>query len=460
MAQQNLQQAAREIFASALRSVDAHESVRRAVVLDDTRLAVAEVKLDLTSYQAGVFGIAIGKAAVPMAAALEEALGKFLKGGVIAGPVAGQPLERVLALPPRKLTTVWRRCEGGHPLPNKASLLAAHECFDLLERANVANALIIFLISGGGSAMIEWPRDDRITLSELRQANRELVSCGASIAEINSVRRGFSAVKGGNLAAYAANADQITLIISDTNPGDEANVASGPTLPPPANSPKAMDVVERYGPRLSLPSSVLRAIREAESTQAHADKGNTKHYVLLDNHSAIEAAAAEARQRGFAVEVAYDINEQPVEEGSALLVSRVRALWEQGGGGQKRVCLISGGEFSCPVRGMGVGGRNLETVLRCAVEFEKIQHGGDFASAHLVALSAGTDGIDGNSPAAGAIADENTIARGLLRGLNAESHLENSDSFTFFDMLGDAIVTGPTGTNVRDLRILIAGDGK
>ncbi|MCA1603838.1 MAG: glycerate kinase, partial [Acidobacteria bacterium] len=119
-------------------------------------------------------------------------------------------------------------------------------------------------------------------------------------------------------------------------------------------------------------------------------------------------------------------------------------------------CLISGGEFSCPVGGMGVGGRNLETVLRCAIEFDKRQHHGDFTSAHVVALSGGTDGIDGNSPAAGAIADESTIARGLSRGLHAQSFLENSDSFFFFSALGDAIVTGPTGTNVRDLRILIA----
>ncbi|CAN5869135.1 hypothetical protein BH18ACI4_BH18ACI4_13870 [soil metagenome] len=346
MAEHDLHQAARKIFDSALRSVDAHESVRRTVVLDDTRLDVADVQLDLTSYQAGVYAIAIGKAAVPMAAALEDALGTYLRGGLIAGPVAGQPFGRELAFTPRKLTTVWRWCEGGHPLPNKASLLAARECFELLERANVANALIIFLISGGGSAMIEWPRDDRITLSELRQANHELVSCGASIAEINSVRRAFSAVKGGKLAARAPNADQITLIISDTNPGDEATVASGPTMPPAANSPLATDVVERYSSRLSsLPSSVLKAIKEAESDEGHSDISDNKYYVLMDNQSVIEAAAAEARQLGFKVDVAYDINEQPIDEGSPLLVSRVRALWEQAGRAQEPVCLISGGEF-------------------------------------------------------------------------------------------------------------------
>jgi glycerate 2-kinase len=456
MYQTDLHQAARKIFDSALRRVDAREAVKRTVVRQDTLLAIADAQLDLTSYKSGVYAIAIGKAALPMALALEDALGKFLKGGVIAGPVADQPQGRELILTPRKLTTVWRICEGGHPLPNKSSLLAAQTCFELLERANTADALVIFLISGGGSAMIEWPRDDRITLAELRQTNRQLVNSGASIAEINSVRRSYSAVKGGQLAARAPNATQITLIISDTNAGDTASVASGPTLPPTPNSPKAIDVLKRYSHRLSLPNSVLRAIEETEDDEQQSPKGTYKHLVLLDNQSALEAAAAAARQLDFTVEVAPDINEQPVDKGSALLVSRARALWEQAGSEPKRVCLISGGEFSCPVRGTGVGGRNLETVLRCAIEFDQSRNRGQFTSARLVALSGGTDGIDGNSPAAGALADESTIDRGRVKGLEAETFLENSDSFTFFDALGDTIITGPTGTNVRDLRILLA----
>lgn len=442
-----LRRVAREILDQSLRAVDSRKALRAAVKPDGALLRICGTVFDTSTCPTYV--VAIGKAAPAMAVTLDDILHHTNTRGVVSGPDCPD----LHALESAR----WCAFAGGHPLPNQESLDAAQAAFDLLRNADTEHALVIFLISGGGSAMIEWPRDNQITLADLREANRQLVSCGASITEINAVRRALSAVKGGQLGALAPNADQISLIISDTNRGDEASVASGPTLPPPANSPKAIDVVERYSPRLSLPSSVLRTIKEAESAQAHANKGNNKHNVLLDNRSAIEAAAAEARQRGFAVEVAYDINEQPVEEGSALLVSRVRALWEQAGGGQKRVCLISGGEFSCPVRGMGVGGRNLETVLRCAVEFDKIQHGGDFAFAHLVAMSGGTDGIDGNSPAAGAIADESTIARGLSRGLHAESFLENSDSFTFFNMLGDAIITGPTATNVRDLRILMSG---
>lgn len=445
-----LRQVAREILDHSLSAVDAQKALRRAVHFDGTVLTICDRLFDTSTRPTYV--LAIGKAAPAMALTLDGILDRGITRGVVSGPDCPE----LNALRSERGSERWRVFAGGHPLPNQESLDAAKAAFDLLRRADEERAPVVFLISGGGSAMIEWPRDERIRLDDLREANRQLVTCGASITDINAVRRAFSAVKGGRLSAQAPNTDQITLIISDTNRGDEGNVASGPTMPPPANSPQATDVVERYSHGLSLPSSVLTAIREAERDEEHLDRIDFKEYVLLDNQSAIEAAAAEARKLGFALEVAHDIIEQPVDQGCALLVSRMRVMWEQAGGQGKRVCLISGGEFSCPVGGTGVGGRNLETVLRCAIEFDKRHNAGDFASAHLLALSGGTDGIDGNSPAAGAIADESTIKRGLSRGLQAESFLENSDSFTFFDALGDAIIIGPTGTNVRDLRILIA----
>lgn len=440
-----LRRVAREIFDHALRAVDPRKALRSAVTLDAALLRICDTVVDTSTRP--IYVVAFGKAAPAMAITLDDILGHTIAGGVVSGP-DGPEL--------RALTSGrWRTFAGGHPLPNQESLDAAKAAFDLLQLANEERAVVLFLVSGGGSAMIEWPRDERITLADLREANRRLVSCGASISEINAVRRALSAVKGGKLSTFAKDAGQITLIISDTNRGDEASVASGPTLPPPANHPSTIDVVNSYW--LSLPSSVLAAIQEAANDEVHRDIADNKNYILLDNQSATDAAEAKARQLGFAVEVAYDINEQPIDEGSALLVSRVRALWERAGREQKQVCLISGGEFSCPVAGTGVGGRNLETVLRCAIGFDERQHVEDFASIHQVALSGGTDGIDGNSTAAGAIADESTIGRGLARGFHAESFLENSDSFTFFNALGDAIVTGPTGTNVRDLRILVAG---
>jgi hydroxypyruvate reductase len=263
-----------------------------------------------------------------------------------------------------------------------------------------------------------------------------LISCGASIAEVNAVRRAFSAVKGGKLARRAPQAQTFTLIVSDTNPGDEASVASGPTLNPPSGSPKAIEVVEHYRLDNLLPESIIKAVRNEKPATGTV---NGSHQVLLDNNTAITAARDKAIELGFSCLTFNDIREQPIAEGCELLLSSLMSSSTE--------CVVSGGEFSCPVRGDGRGGRNLETVLRCAMRLN--------SQPHCVVLSAGTDGIDGNSPAAGATADETTIQRARDLGLDANQYLARSDSHTFFERLGDLVVTGPTGTNVRDLRILL-----
>ena len=404
---------ARTIFDHALTSVDPRAAVEQAIS-----------RLNISSRS--VYSIAIGKAAASMAVGLEEALGEKLSAGVISAP---EPFE----------SKRWKSFVGGHPLPNEASLEAARAAFALLDRANAEQATVIFLISGGGSAMIEWPVSDEISLTDLREANKTLVACGARIAEINSVRRAFSAVKGGALTRRAPRAAVFTLIVSDTNRGDEASVASGPTLPPPLDAPDAMSVVEQYHLESVLPFSIMNAIRGAREVTSTA---NTPYQVLLHNGTAIRAACDKALELGFDCLTPPDICEQPIEEGCDLLLSSPAHPLE------KPLCIISGGEFSCPVRGNGRGGRNLETVLRCAIHLHK-------AGQHAVVLSAGTDGIDGNSPAAGAIADETTIARAQNLGLDPADFLARSDSYTFFSQLNNLILTGPTGTNVRDLRIVL-----
>lgn len=459
-----LRRAAREIFDAALRGVDARRALRRAVKLDGPRLLVNETIIELSKSSAGIYVIALGKAAWRMALALDEILGEHINAGLIIGPRISQRDESA-GLSAREKSSIsqrWRSIEGGHPLPDKTSLLAAREAFALLSRANNEAALVFFLISGGGSAMIEWPRDHLVTLKELRAATRSLISCGASIAEINSVRRSFSAVKGGGLAERAPEAAQISLIISDTGRNEEASVASGPTFSSTLHAPPTpLDVVARYGLAKSLPASILRLIRQATDVSSPVSSQGRKlrlHYLLLDNDNALKAAAKAARHRGFVVKIARDIIEQPVEEGSRELISRILTLRERARDAGQPVCLISGGEFSCPVRGDGRGGRNSETALRWAIEMEKrgLASGKLLKSrTQLVALSAGTDGIDGNSPAAGALADRNTIARARALGLDAHSFLERSDAYNFFAALGDTIMTGPTGTNVRDLRLLL-----
>lgn len=469
---EELRRDAREIFGDALDAVDAGRAVLGAVGVEGARLRVCGAEFGLRALK--VYSVALGKAGAAMASALEERLGDRLVRGVISAP----PLNYQLS--PR-----WLAFDGGHPLPDASSMEAARAAFALLREADDNSALVIFLVSGGGSAMMEWPRERRVTLEDLRETNRVLVSCGAGIEEVNAVRRALSAVKGGGLSARAPLAAQVTLIVSDVAAGRDYDVASGPTLAPHDDAPAALEVVERHGLAPKLPASVLKALEEEHAapravedtdsptratqtdaspcvaqTESLAEGAQSspvrRHYVLLDNARACEAAAESARSRGFAVEVARDISEQSVGEGAAALVSRLAALHRREGA--RGVCLVSGGEFACPVRGAGLGGRSSETALRCAFEFEKMSGGEVFGRGMRAALAlcAGTDGVDGNSPAAGALADHTTLPRARGLGLDAAKFLEESDSYTLFRRLGDALDTGPTGTNVRDVRILLA----
>jgi hydroxypyruvate reductase len=392
-----------------------------------------------------------------MAAAVDKILGERLTAGIIASNetrFAAANSDRIER--PQVNNLRHKVFYGGHPEPNEQSLAAARACFDLLEKANAERALVVFLISGGGSAMIEWPIREDITLADLRTANKALVNSGASIAEINSVRRGSSAVKGGRLAACAPNCDQLTLIVSDVPAGEGTNVASGPSLAPPDDAPAARDVIARYNLRSLLPETIVRVV-ESESKLFAADSGALRaHFVLLDNQNALEAAAEASRRRNFATEIAGDISDQPIAEGCAKLLERLtqlrgRADEAANESAGKVVCLISGGEFACPVRGDGIGGRNLETALRLACSTNLVLSDNE----HSVALCAGTDGIDGNSPAAGAIVDNTTLSRASAIGLDPNYFLERSDAYSFFVALGDVVATGATGTNVRDLRILL-----
>jgi hydroxypyruvate reductase len=464
----DLRQLARRIFDETLRDADAGLAVRRAITRDGARLKILDAEFDARALD--VYAVALGKAAGPMAAALDEVLGERLRGGVVSAP----PLKS--QLPAR-----WQVFAGGHPLPNGASLEAARAAFSLLRRADESAAgdaraaadnhaggevrkrtLVVFLVSGGGSAMMESPRDPSVTLEDLREMNRALVTCGASVSEINAVRRAVSAVKGGGLAHAAPRAAHVTLIVSDVGAGEERSVASGPTFPADGSldALTARAVVEGYGLAARLPAPALRAIgRSRDGEGVSEEEGETaarRRFVLLDNARAVERAAEAARSEGFAVEVGRDIADQNVGEGARLLVSRLLELRERAGAG-RGACVVSGGEFACPVRGDGAGGRSSETALRCAVELSS-QFKATNAAPRFVALCAGTDGIDGNSPAAGAICDETTITRARALGLDPRAHLERSDSHTFFAALGDALTTGPTGTNVRDLRILMAKD--
>ena len=220
----------------------------------------------------------------------------------------------------------------------------------------------------------------------------------------------------------------------------------------PPGAPKAIEVIEHHQLETRLPQSIMKAIRTSARTSQEeglspAPPALSSHIVLLDNETALAAAHSKALALGFTSAIMNDISEQPIETGCDLLLSELFAEPTN-----DPLCLISGGEFSCPVRGDGRGGRNLETVLRCAIRIDESKPNN---SQHFVILSAGTDGIDGNSPAAGAIADETTITRARELGLDPHEYLARSDSYSFFERLNTLIITGPTGTNVRDLRIFL-----
>ena len=412
---------ARSIFEAALNAVDARAVTRQIINRDGHSIRL----VDHTITDAKpIYVVAIGKAALGMAHALDDMLGDRLTGGICICPY-----QETLQLP-----DVYQVFHGGHPLPNEESLKAATATFRLLDRANNEQATAIFAVSGGGSAMIEMPIAADISLKDLQSTNQLLVSCGAKISEINVIRRAISAVKGGKLLSRVPDVQAVTLIISDTNEGDEASVASGPTLAPPGDQINARDLVQTYRLAGELPHSVMRVIEQPpvrKTTRSHP------HYVIASNSTALEGAKSKAVSLGYESSIDRTVSEQPIAEGCELLLARATA----------NACAISGGEFSCPVRGDGRGGRNSETALRCAVSLDSMKE--------MVVLSAGTDGVDGNSPAAGAIADNTTLARAHSLGLNEQLFLDRSDSHSFFQQLNDTIDTGPTGTNVRDIRIVL-----
>ncbi|MBL8190157.1 MAG: DUF4147 domain-containing protein [Acidobacteria bacterium] len=438
-----LREAALTIFHRTLAAIDVETVVASHLQLDGNRLVAGDKTIDLDKISR-LLVIAIGKASVPMARAAERILGDRITDGVVVSNAVIGSLPQLPVL------------LGGHPLPNAASLEAAARALSLLKQHDSEQTLVLFLISGGGSAMFEQPIDPGITLDDLQAVNKTLVNCGAVINEMNIVRRHLSAVKGGKLAAAAPRSRQVSLYISDVNSDDLTTVASGPTLPDASTAKDFRQIVERYDLINQFPANVVRSSAFRRSAVAsRTPEGGTlnalhTHHLLMDNRRAmLEAQRIAEQEFGCIVELADDLVEGHVEAMMLAHIERIVLLQAKHRG--KPVALISGGEAICPVRGNGQGGRNQEFILRAAIQMHQFQ------TENVVALSAGTDGIDGHSPAAGAIADAETITRATAKGIFAEAHLINSDSFNFFRELGDAIIIGPTGNNVRDLRILLAG---
>jgi hydroxypyruvate reductase len=429
-----MRERSREMFKHALGECNIPRAFSKKLICDSGSLHVASDIYDLGGFNRTVV-ISMGKAGHSMAEAFANIVGTGL-GGIVACP----------DLPAAQLFG-FRYFAGGHPLPNDDSFRAG-DAFLRAVRGTSPETLVVYLISGGASAIAERPISPNISLNDLVKTYEALVHSGAPIAEINSIRKHLSAIKGGRLAKAASAGHQLSILVSDVPEDALDALASGPTMPDSTTVEDCYAVARQYALLPHLPPSVhaLFQRKQLQETPKDGDAAfhRSRYVTVLSNETAVHAAVERAVLGGFAVEVDNDCDGWDYREAADHLLRRLRELRR----GVSRACLISGGEVTVKVDGPpGTGGRNQQFALYCA---QKI------AGEKITVLSAGTDGIDGNSPAAGAVVDGSTLARARVRGFDLKTAASQFDGFPLFDATGDAIITGPTGNNVRDLRILLA----
>jgi hydroxypyruvate reductase len=424
-------QLADQIFLHTMAALDLRSAMLAKLKREGELLKAGEISLPLPRPPRVV---AFGKAANRMAAVLEEILGGRVEAGVCVSP--GEPAKKL---------DRFRYFVGGHPYPQAGTLAGACAALELVSNLTAEDA-VVFLVSGGGSAIFELPLDPGVLLAELREFNQVLVTCGLPIEQINVLRKHISAVKGGRLAVRAFPARQLTIYISDVPEQLSSMVASGPTLPDESTAAQAYALAEQNGLVSRFPPGIRKHFAEhtLEETPKPGDKcfKNSHYLCLLSNRDAVETARATAEALGFASEIdssPWDADYRQVAQSN---LNSLRDLAKKYKG--KPVCLIVGGEVTCPVTGPGIGGRNQAYVLYAARSI---------AGQHQVVLSAGTDGRDGNSPTSGAVADGQTMGRAHILGVDPAQYLAESDSYTFFRTLGDTVDVGYMDNNLRDVRV-------
>jgi glycerate 2-kinase len=433
----NLKQLARRIFQEALSAIDIPAAMQRKLHREGPLLHGEGFNLDLRAFNK-VRVVAIGKAAHAMV------------GGLSILLPAGLSFEGVVSTStvPKKNLPGIRYFLAGHPVPNEESWRAAQFILSLLKNCD-ERTLVIFLVSGGGSALVELPLDPAQTLADVQQLHHVLVTGGAPIDAMNTVRKHLSAVKGGRLAAAAGRATKLTLAVSDVPAGHESALASGPTLPDPTTVSDAEKIIRDFSLREKFPARLRQWLddRNMPETPKPGDLAfaNAQFQLLLGMDDLFHPAHRAAEAEGCVTICDNATDDWEVAKAAEYLLAQLDDLRQIHP--RRRVALIADGEVSSPVTGKGIGGRNAAFVLACV---EKI------ADRQVAVLSAGTDGIDGNSIAAGAVADGETLMRARALRMDPREFFRRSDSYTFFAKLDDALLTGPTENNLRDLRILIA----
>ncbi|HWP44671.1 MAG TPA: DUF4147 domain-containing protein [Blastocatellia bacterium] len=430
---------ARDIFLASLAAIDVKAELKRRVRVEDETLFIDRQEIALSGKRE-VLVIGFGKASLPMGAAVEEMLGDRFSRGILV-------TDRRHRVKVKSDVIV-----AGHPLPNANSLLAGERIISAIESC-ADDCLIIFLISGGGSSLVEAPITPDVSLEDLQKLNKLLVGCGANIREINTIRKRLSRIKGGKLGLLASRLRSVGVFISDVNPGDIRSLASNPLLPEARREGEVEEIIERYNLGPALPESIRSALNLTGGgllPEGASREGDwLTHIVLLDNRDAVDAAAAYAARLGYLVEIDFENAEGDYRVVADRLIEKLRVLQSSNPG--RPVCLVSGGEVSCPVKGDGLGGRNQEFVLYSASRQAAFDR-----ESSVTVLSCGTDGIDGNSNAAGAVAGVDVVHAISKQGIDLTGYFSRSDVHSFFRQFGGAVFTGPTGNNVRDIRILLS----
>ena len=438
----SLRKDALSILRFSIKACDPFYAIRRCIKLKQKKLGVNHLPYDLKSFQR-IFIIGAGKASARMAFALEEILGEKISSGIVItkeGYLA--PLKRIELV------------EGGHPLPDRYGWQATRRILRLLSRAN-GNDLIIFLLSGGGSSLLVSPVSG-ISLKDKIKLTDQLLRCGANIKEINAIRKHISQVKGGRLAQLAQPSPVLTLILSDVIGDRLDSIASGPTAPDNTTFSECLKIIQKYELTDKIPPSIyLRLKKGAEGKIQETPKPGdrifkrVRNVIIGSNRIALQAAKKKAEDLGFNVLILPRPVSGDTTRAALRHVSLVRKIKKEGDPISPPACVISGGETTVKIKGKGLGGRNQEFTLVGAMEISGMEN--------VVFLSAGTDGTDGPTDAAGAICDGDTIKKALKCGLDPKRYLNDNDSYHFFQTLGDLIITGPTHTNVMDVHLILIG---
>jgi hydroxypyruvate reductase len=444
MTRGELRDHARQILDAALAAADPYQAVKAALSLEGDILTVAGQRIDLGQYQR-VIAVGAGKAGAPMARALEEVLEARLKGGlVVVKDGHGGP------------TSTIRIVEASHPVPDQRGVEAGRQMLELLDRYAGPGTLVFCLISGGGSALLVSPAEG-LDLADKQETTRLLLASGADIAEINSIRKHLSRLKGGGLARAAGGGRIISLIVSDVVGDRLDTIASGPTVPDGTTWADCREILGRYGIWPKVPEPVRERIQKGLDGEladtpgpGEASLEGVVNQVVAGNRHCLAVAADRARELGYAPVILSSTIEGETYDVARVHAAMAREARATGHPAGPPCCLISGGETTVTLGDSpGQGGRNQEFALACALDLEGVEG--------VLAVSAGTDGTDGPTDAAGAQADGDTAARAREKGLEPRDYLARHDAYNFFQPLDDLIITGPTRTNVMDVRLMLVG---